>query len=960
MTEHFVFTRRQFLKSTAVAGGLTVIFNSLPSMAQRKTTASADGKGWMGPPGKARYRIEGLPKVTGQKIYARDFRAWDMKGWPTTERHVMVLRATSADRTLTAVDLSMLPPELRPMRTVTSVDLARDGLQMPSSTTPPDGRQKVFLAALNQVPAYLGQPVALLIIADYYTYREASRLLRFNPQVLQYGPRIPPSGAPPPAPYSPPTFLTFYNNAQGVQFSQVKDGYSNPYTPSVNPVDAEAAKTRALIQKEMESSGWRLFEGSYETQVIDPMFMEPEAGLAWLDRANKRMNLVLGTQSTNGDLSDAFSLFKTQTPNSPLDVRSVVLNSCYPGGGFGGRDVSLFPLMMLLAATYADGPVRIAYDRFEQFQGGIKQLGAKMTQAFAVDGQGRLQAISSQLSLLAGGQNNYSQWVAQLAGYCGGGGYKVPRVSIDALAQPSVGVVAGSMRGFGGPQAFFAVESMMDEIASALGRDPIELREQNALTQGDFTVTGAPLQEPMRLAEICQLARKHELWTGRQDEKAKRKAKGQLYGVGFALANQAYGTGADGVMAAVEIDAQGTLRLTTNCVDMGNGSATALALSTARYLGANAASANMGQVEFFDPLGFVNAAQQPTTSSSTAKAALPKKEAAVQRANTSQLERRNERPHLKESDSTQKSDSNPWDNPRYTKSYSMSSSACITAFQQVHALEQASRVLFTTGLFPAARKLWGLAPSNPLKAEETRWEDGFLVAPGLPKLALPAIAARLHADKGVAGAMVHALYQARWVQADFTLEGSTWTWPIDGLCTRPASATSWRWHERKNVVAPTAASGAYGRSLYSPSGALVAVEVDPSTGRVQVVEVHTFLDAGRLIQPELVVGQSEGAVAMGIGYALLEQLPLGVGGAGEGNWNLNRYQVALAKDLPLGRMKLHVLPPLPPPDDHPKGIAEAVLCPIPPAIANAVTDATQRRFRSLPITPARILESLRS
>ena len=99
---------------------------------------------------------------------------------------------------------------------------------------------------------------------------------------------------------------------------------------------------------------------------------------------------------------------------------------------------------------------------------------------------------------------------------------------------------------------------------------------------------------------------------------------------------------------------------------------------------------------------------------------------------------------------------------------------------------------------------------------------------------------------------------------------------------------------------------------------------------------------------------------MGIGYALLEQLPMGVGGAGEGSWNLNRYRVALAKDLPLERMKLHVLPPLPPPDDHPKGIAEAVLCPLPPAIANAIADATQRRFRSLPITPAKILESLRS
>ena len=955
MSEHFVFTRRQLLQSAVAAGGLTVIFKSLPSLAQKAARGTSaprtDGTSWMGAPGKARFRIEGLPKVTGQKIYARDFRARDMKGWPTTERPVMILRATAADRPLVSIDLSMLPPALRPLRVVTSVDLARDGLQLPSSTTPPDGRQKVFLAALNQVPAWLGQPVALLIFADANTYREASRLLRFNPQVLQYGPPVPPPGEAP-APYQPPTYLTFYGDAQGVRFSQVKNGYSNPIAPS-SPVDQEAVRTRALIQKEVQSSGWRVFEGTYETQVIDPMFLEPEAGLGWLDRAHKRMHMVLGTQSTNGDLADAFSMFKTQAPGGPLDVRAVVLNSCYPGGGFGGRDVSLFPLLVLLAAAYADGPVRIAYDRFEQFQGGIKQLGARMAQTFAVDGQGRLQAVVSQLALLAGGQNNYSQWVAQLAGYCGGGSYKVPRVSIDAMAQPSVGVVAGSMRGFGGPQAFFAVESAMDEIAAALKQDPIELRERNALSQGDTTVTGAPLQEPLRLAEICRLARQQELWTRRQEEKARRKAQGLLYGVGFALANQAYGTGADGVMAAVELDTQGALRVTTNCVDMGNGSATALALSTARWLGTNATSASMGQVEFFDPLGFVTPAQQPVGSSTPTQAVLPKVGAAP---SPLMMLRRHERPVLEA-----KAGGDPWTNPRYTKSYAMSSSACITAYQQVYAVEQASRVLFTTGLFPAARKLWGLPASHPLRAEDTRWEEGFLVAPELPRLALAAIAARLHADNGVGGTMVHALFQGRWVQADFSLGGSTWTWPLDGLCTRPARAPSaWQWHERANVVAPTPESAYYGRSLYSPSGALVAVEIEPTTGRVQVVEVHTFLDAGRVIQPELLSGQSEGGVAMGIGYALLEQLPLGVGGAGEGTWNLHRYRVALAGDLPLGRMKLHVLPALPPPDDHPKGIAEAVLCPIPPAIANAVADATQRRFRSLPITPARVLEALRS
>ena len=50
---------------------------------------------------------------------------------------------------------------------------------------------------------------------------------------------------------------------------------------------------------------------------------------------------------------------------------------------------------------------------------------------------------------------------------------------IDAAAVPSAGVVAGSMRGFGGPQAFYAIECLVDEAAGALGLDAIELRQRN-------------------------------------------------------------------------------------------------------------------------------------------------------------------------------------------------------------------------------------------------------------------------------------------------------------------------------------------------------------------------------------------------------------------------------------------------------------------------------------------------
>jgi CO/xanthine dehydrogenase Mo-binding subunit len=304
-------------------------------------------------------------------------------------------------------------------------------------------------------------------------------------------------------------------------------------------------------------------------------------------------------------------------------------------------------------------------------------------------------------------------------------------------------------------------------------------------------------------------------------------------------------------------------------------------------------------------------------------------------------------------------ESDPWKNPHYTKNVSLSSSACITAFHQVHALQQASLVLFRTGVWPAASALWGLDPGHPDLWQEARWEAGRLVLPGKPPLSLREIAARLYADRGIAGTMVHAYFSGRWVSASYQVGTVRSRWQIDGLATRQAGASTWDDQLRSETMPPPPRSQYYGRSLYAPSATLAAVEVDRESGKVSVVHVYSYLDAGTVRQPDLLSGQYQGGVAMGVGYALLEDLPLGRGGAGEGDWNLDRYHVALAGDLPLGRIELELLPPLSAGAPG-KGIAEAVLCPIAPAIANAVADATGRRFHSLPIIPAKVREALRN
>lgn len=900
MSGLFRQTRRRFLQ-TAGGAGLTVVFARLVAAADDPAAS------WSAGPGRARARIDGLAKVTGRKVYARDFRARDMPGWPARERMAMVLRATAIDRVFEGLDLSGLPPDLRPLRQILQTDLAADGIAFPPGTMSlPTGTPGLLVPA-GQAPGYFGQPLAILIFADFTTWRRARQMLQFDADVVRYGAPVHAAAT---GPYPPTTHLTRYAAAGAELFSQVADGASDPYAARPSPVDAQARAMRERIAAAFEAPGIRRFAGSYSTQVLDPMFMEPESGLGWLDRTAEggaTLHLVLGTQSTNGDIDNALGLFAGQS--CPIRLSKVVLNSCYPGGGFGGRDTSVFPILLALAAAYADGPVRIANDRFEQFASGLKQLGSTMALDLAVGPAGRFQAISSRMSLQAGGLNNYSQWVAELAALTGGGSYRFDGAMIDAAALPSAGVVAGSMRGFGGPQAFYAIECLVDEAATALGIDAIELRRRNVLRTGDRTVTGAPLTQEMRLAEICARAGAHPLWTARADTKRARDSAARLYGVGFALANQAYGTGADCAMAEVAIDAEGGLTVRTNCIDMGNGSATSLAISTARHLGANARTVEMGDAARFAALGL---SADPTPPEA------------------------------------------PWDDPRWTAGYDLSSSACMTAFHQVHVVEQAARVLLEASLLPAARRLWDLAPAAPMP--DARWQNGRLAAPGLAALSLPAIARRIHGDNAIAAAMVHAYYQAGWVSAEFLVEGTPARRPLDGLSTRRAQEAGWTIHERRRTTPPPPDSHRYGRSLYAPSGALAAVEIDRRTGAASVVAVQSFLDAGRIIQRDIVEGQSEGAVAMGIGYALLEDLPLLGEGAGNGRWNLDRYNLARWGDMPLGRIALELLPARE--DDTGKGIAEAVLCPVAPAIANAVAHATGHRFRDLPITPDKIRKAL--
>lgn len=132
----------------------------------------------------------------------------------------------------------------------------------------------------------------------------------------------------------------------------------------------------------------------------------------------------------------------------------------------------------------------------------------------------------------------------------------------------------------------------------------------------------------------------------------------------------------------------------------------------------------------------------------------------------------------------------------------------------------------------------------------------------------------------------------------------------------------------------------------------VTVEVDDETGKVDVIEVVAINDAGKIINPVSAEGQAEGGVAMGIGYALMEEIEVNKGAIKNGNFS--DYIIPTSKDVP--HIETHFIEAMEETGPYgAKGIGEPVMIPTAPAILNAIYDAVGVRFTSIPVTCDRLL-----
>jgi len=913
-------SRREFVK-WVTASGVAVSLSRLalaeePDFAARETLP---GRQAWNPAATGVGRIDGVAKVTGAKLYASDFRAADLPNWPPATSHAMLVRVPDATHVYTGMDLSRLSGALKPLVVVTAADLARIGTRVPEFYAGD------LFCPPGKTPLYMGQPVALLIYEHFDAFDQARLALR-DEAVVKFGAET--------GPVKMPNYGQFRftrvggptPNAPDV-YSPVKNGWVSPgfFESSGRPVwarlplptgqaYAEAATYGEKIRAELAANNPALLvlDREFETQSVDPMALEPESGLAWYDARRKNLELVVSVQSPyEAATALAYLLGNAQAAFKPARINT---NFASCGGGFGGRDHTPFPLYVALAAMFfPNRPVRLANNRYEQFQSGIKRHAFKIRTQIGVDrATGKMVGFAADHALDGGGLANFSVNVASVSALAAIGIYYVPKVDVTTYAFHSRGVTAGSMRCYGTVQTATALEVMVDEICTALPLDPIEFRRRNALATGGRIMAGNTYSVSVRTPEILDKLEKHPIWKQRAEEKARGQQAGILVGTGVACATKNYGTGGDCSVGSVEIAPDGHITIGCDYAEMGNGIGTAAANRVAAHLGGVADEVAVAQIDTFGPLALVTSGDSYTMNQRTQDAAAR--------------------------------------NPRWVPAIFSATAASTGAHVGTHAAAEAARVVFRFGLWPAALELWGIAPNDP-KAnawKTARWKDGQLVIPGLVPLSLPAVAAKAHARNGVTGAMAHGFNRWAWSQATFVVAGQAWMADIDALAVR-RGAGKFVHVDRSNVKFPPTDFNRSGPTYTTLCGTVVRIEIDRVTGALRIAKAYSVLECGQAVVPEVVLGQAQGGFAMGVGYALLETLPLYEDGPGNGKWNLGQYLVARGSDLPLNGLEVEVLPPVDP-DERPKGIAEVVMTPIVPALLNAIFDATGRRFQSLPVT----------
>lgn len=268
--------------------------------------------------------------------------------------------------------------------------------------------------------------------------------------------------------------------------------------PQLHPHAQGNILTHYRIRHGDMAAGWAqaevVVEGVYRTGAQEHAYLQPEAGLGYIDEEG-RVTVVVAGQWVHKD---------QQQVAHALGLPEEQVRIIYPaiGGAFGGREDMSVQIVLGLAAWKLRRPVKIIWSREESIIGHHKRHPMTIRAKWGATKEGRLVAAEAEIIADAGAYAYTSPKVLGNAHLMVCGPYVIPNAHVDSYAVYTNNVPSGAFRGFGGPQGAFAAEGQMNRLAEALGMDPVALRAMNVLKDGSITVVGSPLPPGVTLDRV--------------------------------------------------------------------------------------------------------------------------------------------------------------------------------------------------------------------------------------------------------------------------------------------------------------------------------------------------------------------------------------------------------------------------------------------------------------------------
>lgn len=305
----------------------------------------------------------------------------------------------------------------------------------------------------------------------------------------------------------------------------------------------------------------------FETAGVHQMYLEPHAALVEPNRATGGATVYTSTQAAffvRQEIASVLGVAESDVKVVPTTI----------GGGFGGKFLLYEPLLALAARKY-QRPIKLVLTRLEELAAGTPAPATRVRVKLAASEDGTLTALEADFTMDAG---CFPSSMTGLAVMLLGSLYKIDNLKIRAREVLTHKASIGAYRAPCAPQAAFAVECALDELAGKLGLDPLSMRQKNACRPGDDMALRGKWPS-MGMIEVLEAIEKHPIWQGREEARAAGR------GVGIAIGGWPGGT--EPAASSCSIERDGTLHVRVGSVDL-TGTDTSLAILAAEAFGIDA------------------------------------------------------------------------------------------------------------------------------------------------------------------------------------------------------------------------------------------------------------------------------------------------------------------------------------------------------------------------------------